>query len=199
VARAGRGGAIGGRGLAIAVLVAACSPSRPPEPEPTEEDRARYDRQRRPDELVAALAIPEGATVADVGAGTGYLTGRLAAAVGPAGRVVATDIDADALAKLEARVKDARVTTRRVTPDDPGLEAGAYDRVLLAQVDHLLADRAAYFRKLAAALAPGGRLAVANRLPYRQRVVDAASAAGLRAVSEHGLPGQFLIQFEVTP
>ncbi len=192
----------------IAACVGACDPARPAgageppaPPAATAEElaaaRASYDRYRRPDLLVAALGLRPGDVIADVGAGTGYLEPRLAAAVGPTGRVVATDIDPAALAELRRRAADAPIETRLVAADDPGLEAGAYDLILLVQVDHLLGDRAAYLRRLAPALAPRGRVAVSNRLTYRAKALAAASEAGLSLVSETGdLPGQFLLVFD---
>src|SRR5215470_6697773 len=98
-----------------------------------------YDRYRQPDKLVAALGLTRGQRVADVGAGGGYLTVRLAAAVGPEGRVVATDIDDKALEVLRGRVaKLPNVVVRKVAPDEPGLEAESFDLVLLAEVDQYL-------------------------------------------------------------
>jgi predicted methyltransferase len=179
------------------LMMAACGDG---EPEPGESPRARanaaraYDRHRRPDLLIAALDLPAGATVADVGAGEGYLTTRLARAVGASGRVVATDIDASALARI---ARAGNIETRVVRADDPGLEAGAYDLVLLAQVDHLLGDRADYLRKLRAALKPGGRIAVSNRRLYRAPLLDAATRAGFSTASEYdGLPAHFLVTLE---
>jgi len=154
------------------------------------------DRYRRPDLLVAALHLDAGATVADIGAGTGYLTHRLAARAGGRGRVVATDVDGDALGRIGAALPgEAPIETRRVSPDDPGLEAGAYDLIVLSQVDHLLSDRASYFAKLARALAPGGRIAISNRRGFRAAALAAAEGAGLRTVSEYTqLPAHFLVE-----
>jgi SAM-dependent methyltransferase len=140
-------------------------------------EAAQYERYRAPATIVAGLALASGLRVADVGAGRGYLTGRLAAAVGPGGRVVATDIDGAALAAIP---RAANVETRVVRADDPGLEPGAYDRILVSEVDHYLGDRTDYLRRLARALKPGGFIAVTNRLPYREPLVAAATSAGLR-------------------
>jgi tRNA A58 N-methylase Trm61 len=156
-----------------------------------------YDRWRQPERIVAALDLAPGQSVADVGAGSGYFTQRLADAVGAAGRVTATDIDERALAalrELARRTRGAPIEVRRVDPDHPGLEAGAYHRVLLAQVDHLLDDRVAYLRRLRAALAPGGRVVIANRVQHRAGLLRAAPAAGYaieRDVTD--LPGQFVV------
>ncbi len=159
-------------------------------------DRAAYDQWRQPDRLIAELRISPGDWVADVGAGRGYLEPYLSAAVGPDGRIVATDVDAAALARLStaARRDSLDVETRVVAPDDPGLEPGGYDLVLLAMVDHLLPDRADYFRRLVPALAAGGRIAVVNRIDREAPARAAAESAGLEVVGVvHDLPGQFML------
>jgi 2-polyprenyl-3-methyl-5-hydroxy-6-metoxy-1,4-benzoquinol methylase len=154
------------------------------------------DGYRRPDLLVAALHFGPGAAVADVGAGAGYLTHRLAARAGAGGHVTATDIDAAALARIGAsRPGEAPIETRLVSPDDPGLERARYDLVLLSEVDHLLADRTAYLRKLAGTLTATGRIAISNRLVFRAPTLKAGEQAGLHQVADYtGLPGQFLIE-----
>jgi ubiquinone/menaquinone biosynthesis C-methylase UbiE len=157
-----------------------------------------YDAWRRPDVLVAALELRAGDVVADVGAGRGYLTGRLARAVGPTGRVVATDIDARLLAevdRLPSMTAAAPIETRLVSAEHPGLEPGGYDLVLLAEVDHYLADRVGYLRRLRGALSGRGRIAVSNRLHHRERLLAAALDAGYVVKREHRteLPGQYLV------
>lgn len=159
---------------------------------------ASYDRFRQPDRLLAAFALEPGDVVADVGAGRGYLTFRLADAVGADGAVVATDIDPSAIAELRRlaarRRGGAPVDVRLVTPDDPGLESGRFDLVVLAQVDHLLEDRVDTLRALRPALAVDGMLAVSNRRTHRGRLLEAAKAAGYSIYSEPAdLPGQYLV------
>jgi ubiquinone/menaquinone biosynthesis C-methylase UbiE len=174
------------RALATLVLLA-CGHDEPARP--------ATDRYRQPERVVAALGLRPGQRVADVGAGRGYLTFRLAAAVGPGGRVVATDIADDAVAAVRARGV-ANVIARKVAPDDPGLEPGGYDLILLSEVDPYLPDRAAYLAKLARALAPGGRLAITNRRPYRAAVLDAAARSGYALIGEvTDLPAHFLLFF----
>jgi ubiquinone/menaquinone biosynthesis C-methylase UbiE len=130
-----------------------------------------------------------------VGAGAGYLSFRLAEAVGPTGHVVATDIDEAALAALRAhRPAVANVTTRQVSPNDPGLEPGSYDMVLLSEVDHYLADRVDYLQKLRPVLKPAGRIAVTNRRSFQAPLLRAAASAGYAVVGEvTDLPAHFLI------
>ena len=112
--------------------------------------------------------------------------------MGPTGRVVATDVDAAALAAIP---RAPAIETRVVAADDPGLEAGAYDRILVAEVDHCFADRAAWLGRAARALKPGGFIAVTNRVTHRAALVAAATAAGLRVSDEPvDLPAHFFVR-----
>ena len=177
--------------LAALLLVAACDRRSAPAASPS----SAQDSYRQPERLVAALALRPGDAVAEIGAGGGYLTGRLAAAVGANGRVVATDIDGEALAALRQRTASLpQVEARRVAATDPGLAPDTFDLILLAQVDHLIADRTADLRALRPSLRPRGRIAVSNGERQRQAIVEAAAAAGF-SVEEiaAGLPAQFLV------
>lgn len=158
-----------------------------------------YDAYRRPGQLIAALQIKPGEQLAEVGAGGGYLTRRLAQAVGVGGRVVATDIDAQALQALRQRTQDLpQVQARQVAADAPELEPGRYDLILLVQVDHLLPDRLAYLRLLPQALTPTGRIAISNSVRYREPLLAALAQAGWHPEEPDAqLPQQFL--FVVRP
>ena len=159
------------------------------------------DAYRQPLRVLAALALQHGDHVAEIGAGGGYLTRYLSSAVGPSGRVVATDIDDEALAALALRCREEglkNVLPRRVAAADPGLEAAAFDRIVLCHVDHLLPDRTAYLRLLPAALKPGrrSRIVVSNREDHRAALLAAAVEAGLLiepASPPPDLPGQYLV------
>jgi SAM-dependent methyltransferase len=154
--------------------------------------------------LLAALGVRAGERVADVGAGGGYLTLHLSRAVGPSGRVVATDIDEEALALLRRRAAGLPwVEARRADAgvDGGGLEKGSYDLIVLAQVDHLLPEdrRGAALRGLFAALRPGGRLALANAERHRagtDRALRAAGLSGRTREVDAGLPGQYVLVVE---
>jgi predicted methyltransferase len=190
--------------LSLASWLAACDRGRPPPAAaraPSAAGAAAYDQLRQPELLIARLGLRPGERVADVGAGRGYLTWRLARAVAPGGSVLATDIDPGALAAIEsAKVPEperARVQVRRVRASDPGLEPGAYDLVLLSDVDQYLPDRVDYLRRLAPALAPGGRIAVVNRRTYRAPLLAAAAASGLRAREVDFTATHFLAFLEV--
>ena len=170
-------------------------------PDVPADDQSRFDQERQPEQIVAALQLKPGMVIADVGAGTGLLTVHVARAVYPSGRVVATDIDTAVLDYLSARMEaagyDSIVEARKVAPTDPGLEKASYDVILLAQVDHYFDDRVAWLTRAAPALKPGGRLAITNRMQHRAPAVAAAEAVGFHLVTEvNDLPGQFVALFE---
>ena len=121
------------------------------------------DSQQQPERVVAALARAPGAQVADLGAGGGYFTFRLADAVGPTGRVYAVDVDPDMLSYLAKRVREEGRTNVEVVeaaPDDSRLPAASVDLVFLCNTYHHLTDRVTYFDALRARLRPDGRVAI---------------------------------------
>ncbi|MFO7693167.1 MAG: class I SAM-dependent methyltransferase [Vicinamibacterales bacterium] len=126
-------------------------------------ERDTRDAMQHPARIMELLAIEPGTVVADVGAGSGYFTIPLARAVGPQGKVIATDIRQEMLDHIAARLHEeelANVTLLKVEPTEPGLPAGTIDTVLMVDVIHYVKDRAGYARKLKPALAPGGRVVV---------------------------------------
>jgi ubiquinone/menaquinone biosynthesis C-methylase UbiE len=164
-------------------------------------DQAKFDAERKPEQVVRALGLGPGSRVADIGAGTGLLTVHLARAVAPNGKVVATDIDSAVLDLLTQRLKAAGladVVERRVVPADrPELERGWYDAILLAEVDHLFADPVAWLAAAAPALKPGGRIVISNRTYHRAQSIAAARKAGLALVAESTpVPGHFIAVFQ---
>lgn len=124
-------------------------------------DRPDRLAREQPDKVVASLALTAGMTVADIGAGSGYLTVRLARAVGATGTVYATDVQPEMLALLGTRIADeglANVRPVLVTGSDSGLPAGSLDLALLVDVYHELAAPDAVMAGVRRALRPGGRL-----------------------------------------
>lgn len=124
-----------------------------------------FSRQgwQRTDRVIETLAIPRGATVADLGAGDGYFSVRLAEAVGPEGTVYAVEVDEPSLDALRAAVAERGLENVRpvlATSRDAKLPAGAIDLVFLCNAYHHFEDRVAYFRRLQEALAPDARIAV---------------------------------------
>ena len=125
--------------------------------------RPDREEEERPEAVLDALELTAGQTVADLGAGNGYFTLRMARRVGPSGRVLAVDIQKEMLALLEKRGRAARldnIETVLAKDDDPGLPAGKVDLVLMVDVYHELSAPRAVMSKLRAALAPNGRIAL---------------------------------------
>lgn len=165
-------------------------------------EQARFDAERRPEKVVEALGIGPGSRVADIGAGSGLLTVHLARAVAPSGKVVATDVDGAVLNLLEQRLEShglAKVVEPRVVAaDTPGLEPATYDAILLAEVDHYFTDAPAWLKAAGAALKPGGRLVISNRIYHRAQSMANAKKAGLELVSESTpVPTHFIAVFVV--
>ncbi|PYR44555.1 MAG: SAM-dependent methyltransferase [Acidobacteria bacterium] len=131
-------------------------------------ERIERDEEEAPDVALSVLKIPKGASVADIGAGSGYMTVKLAARVGPAGRVFANDVQPqmlDMLARRLARQRIANVTMVQGTVDDPKLPPSSVDLELMVDVYHELSQPQAMLRHLREALKPGGRLVL---LEYRK-------------------------------
>jgi ubiquinone/menaquinone biosynthesis C-methylase UbiE len=178
-------------------------------------DDPERDTWQKPDALVAALALRPGMAVADLGAGTGYLSRRLSAAVGPAGTVFAADVEPALVVQLRERAEQegtANVTPVLASAGDPRLPAGGVDVVLVLDTYHHIDDRPAYFRRLARALRPGGRVVVIDwqkrKLPVgpppdhklpRAQVVEEMAAAGYTLAGEPDvLPYQYFLVFRPT-
>ncbi len=185
--------------MALALSLAACSQAA------TDTDRAESAREfPRPDRPVAPLganafaseaerekvneaqivmdmaAIEPGMTVADIGAGEGYYTTRLSERVGREGRVLAQDIDAEALRKLGLRVERERLENTSILrgeADDPRLPKASFDRIFLVHMYHEVAEPYAFLWRLRDGLRPGGRIIV----------VEADRPAG-----QHGIPPALL-------
>ena len=123
-------------------------------------DRADRDETDKPDQLVAALGLQPGDSVADIGAGSGYFTLRLANRVAPAGVVFAVDVQAEMLAMIERRARAAQiqnVVRVQSTARDLRLAEGSLDLALLVDVYHELEAPSLALAQLKCALKPGGR------------------------------------------
>jgi predicted methyltransferase len=123
------------------------------------------DTWQLPDRLIEALGLRPGQVVADIGAGTGYFTRRIARAVGPGGRVYAVDLEPGLLEYLAWRTEAeglTNVTTLVAGEDDSRLPAGCCDLALLVNTYYLIADRPGYLRHLRSRLRPGGSVVVVD-------------------------------------
>lgn len=167
---------------------------------------------QKPEQIMDALAIADGAHVADLGAGAGWFTIRLARRVGPNGVVYAEDIQRPMIEAIERRVQREGLRNVRTvlgTARDPRLPAGALDAVLIVDAFHEMEDPVALLRNVARALRVRGRLGIVDFKqggggpgpPREDRVhpetiVRDARAAGLALVAtETFLPYQYLLVF----
>jgi ubiquinone/menaquinone biosynthesis C-methylase UbiE len=124
-------------------------------------DRPERETEEAPDEALNIIGIKRGSSVADIGAGSGYMTIRLSKRVGANGIVYANDIQQPMLDILDKRLKSGRLTNVQLIlgrPDDPKLPPASVDLALLVDVYHELSQPQAMLKRLHEALKPGGRL-----------------------------------------
>ena len=121
------------------------------------------DGWQQPERVVQELELPPGAQVADLGAGGGYFTFRLAETVGPGGRVFAVDVDEAMTGYLQERVDDESVANVSVILgryEDPLLPDGQVDLLFTSNAYHHIQNRGDYFQRLHTDLRPDGRVAI---------------------------------------
>ncbi len=131
-------------------------------------ERSEREDEEAPDIALNVLKIPKGAAVADIGAGSGYITVRLADRVGPTGRVFANDVQPQMLNILARRLDRSKITNVTLiegTLDDPRLPPASVDLALMVDVYHELSQPQSILRHLRESLKPGGRLVL---LEYRK-------------------------------
>ncbi|MBK5257722.1 MAG: class I SAM-dependent methyltransferase [Vicinamibacteria bacterium] len=122
--------------------------------------------------LVKALDARPGSRLAEVGAGDGFFSEQLAQAVLPGGRVTAEDISERSLERLRQRIQRNALTNIDVLEgklDDPLLDPGAFDGVLIRNAYHEMKDYASILRGIHAALKPGGRLVIVEPITEKRR------------------------------
>ncbi len=128
-------------------------------------DETSRDNAREAEQVMVFLGARPGMTIADIGAGSGYYTVRLAPRLMPTGRVVAEDIVPAYTARLRARVRKAGLTNVEVVlgrPDDPRLRPASIDAALLVHMYHEVQQPFALLWNLRAALRPGGKVAIVD-------------------------------------
>ena len=183
------------RVLATLLLIAALSSCRkaPTEPQFPQADREvapivsdsfstedARDRVGEAEEVIRLAGVAPGMSVADIGAGEGYYTVRLAPVVGPRGRVLAEDIVPETETRLVQRVhRDSldNVAVKLGEPDDPKLPPGSFDRIFMVHMYHEVESPYAFLWRLREGLKPDGEVIV----------VDAD-----RAPKQHGIPPKLL-------
>jgi ubiquinone/menaquinone biosynthesis C-methylase UbiE len=175
-------------------------------------ERSSRTVEEHPDQVVAAMALTQDASVADIGAGTGYFTFRLASLV-PEGRVFAVDIQPEMLTILEKRIARRGITN--VVPvlgaiDDPRLPEASVDAVLLVDAYHEFAYPFEMMQAIVRSLRPQGRVFLIEyrgedpRIPIKplhkmtqDQAIREVEAVGLRWVETRDfLPTQHFMVFE---
>lgn len=173
-------------------------------------DDPKRDAWQKPDVVVAELRLSASDVVADIGAGTGYFTARLARVV-PRGKVLAVDIEPKLIEHMKQRAEregTANVEVVLGSPSDPRLPRGV-NVVLVVDTYHHIAERTEYFRRVRERLATGGRVVIVDfkmgKLPVgppddhklAPDVVEREmTQAGYgRCASFDGLPYQYMITF----
>lgn len=172
-------------------------------------DDPKRDAWQMPETVVALATVEPGATVADIGAGTGYFLPHLSRAVGDDGRVLALDVEATLVAHMTKRIADEALentTASVVAPDDPALAPDSVDRILVVDTWHHIDRRIDYTAKLRRALKAGGKLVVVDFTldspegpPKEHRLAPEVVAkeleeAGLTAtIAEEPLPRQYVV------
>lgn len=175
-------------------------------------DRDERETEERPQLMIDALEIKPGQTIADLGAGSGYYSFRIAPLVGPSGRVLAIDIEPAMLRVIDERARRehvANVQTLRSSEQDPLLPANSVDLLFMVDVYHELAYPYEVMQKVRAALKPDGRVALIefraedpavqikplHKMSERQ-IIKELTAAGFRHVKTvRTLPIQHLVIF----
>jgi SAM-dependent methyltransferase len=175
-------------------------------------ERGEREQEEEPDVALGVLNIAKGASVADIGAGSGYMTEKLSARVGPQGRVFANDVQPQMLEMLSRRLavrKITNVTLVQGTVDDPKLPPASVDLALMVDVYHELSEPQAMLRHVKAALKDRGRLVLLEyrkedpTIPIRPEHKMSVAEAKLEVEAEgftltkvdEGLPRQHILIF----
>ena len=181
---------------------------------------ATYERPERvdrlkPDEIMKALDIKNGTVLADVGAGSGFMTRRFAKAVAPDGKVYAVDIDAEILGYLKEEARKQNLTNIVIVesrPEDPMLPKNSIDLAFFSDTTHHIDHRVAFYRKLSPAIKKGGHMAIidvgpdapnhphkAEELVPKEQAIQEAAEAGFKLVKDFTfLPRDYFLLFEKT-
>jgi ubiquinone/menaquinone biosynthesis C-methylase UbiE len=124
-------------------------------------ERPEREKEEEPNKLLDSLKLKPGDTVADIGAGSGYLTFRIAERIGPKGKVLAVDIQPEMLALLREKMKARQqnnIAPILGTESDPKLPAGSVDLILMVDVYHEFSYPWEMTQAMVRSLKPNGRL-----------------------------------------
>lgn len=176
-------------------------------------ERPEREEEENPKKLIELLKLQEGEVVADIGAGSGYYSFRMAKLVGPKGKIMAVDIQKEMLDIIRNRMKKEKIDN--VVPvmgaeADPKLEDGTIDTILMVDVYHEFAFPYEMSEKMIKALKPGGRLVfvefrledenvpikLVHKMSERQVIKEMAEFKNIKHEStSNKLPWQHVITF----
>jgi len=146
----------------------------------------KRDEWQKPDEVLKILDLQEGQVIADIGAGSGYFTTRIARVLAPLkGRVMALDVDEGMVTHLRQRLAQEQlqnVTVMQVPAHDPLLIDQSLDIAFICDTYHHLEDREVYMRKIRKALKPTGRVVIVDF--YRRDGIPVGPPMSMRLSEE---------------
>lgn len=162
---------------------------------------------QKPEEVIRKMQLKPGMMVADIGAGTGYFLPYLSKAVAPRGMIFALDIETSLVKHMNERIVQSRmrnVYAKTILMDDPLLEAGSQDRILIVDTWHHIEGRISYAKKLREALKENGELHIVDFEPSSKRgpkekmtsvsIMNELKAAGFSVKQlKETLPDQYII------
>jgi predicted methyltransferase len=158
--------------------------------------RAEQEKQReqwqRVSDIIRAMDVRLGATVADIGAGDGFFTSRLASAVGPSGQVFAVDVNDAQLDRLRRRLTEQSISNVMVikgTATDPRLPTGTLDAALIINAYHEMPEHQAMLEAIRTALKPTGRLVIVEPISASRR-----TATRRDQTRDHEIAPEFVMQ-----
>jgi len=170
------------------------------------------DAYQKPHQVLTALQIKPGEVIADIGAGSGYFTFRLAHFVGAQGRVYAVDVSPDMILHINRRIRELKannVISILADPDDPLLPDRSVNRFFFSDSWHHIENRTKYLALMKKMLKPGGEVVMIDfhkkELPVgpplnmkiaREDLIRQMESSGFRLAKEHGfLPYQYFLVF----
>ena len=170
------------------------------------------DVYQKPDEVIAALDLRKGETIADIGAGSGYFTFRLSSPVGEKGRIYAVDTSPEMILHMNQRIRDMKlknIVTVLSTPDDPLLSDGSIDRFFICDTWHHIQNQTQYLALMKKMLKSGGQVIMIDfqkkETPMgapmelriaREDLVRQMESNGFKLAKEHTfLPYQYFLVF----
>ncbi len=175
-------------------------------------DDPKREAYQKPHEVITALDLKPGEVIADIGAGTGYFTFRLARHVGEQGRVYAVDISPEMIVHVNRLIRDLHVKnvqTLLAAPDDPLLPDASIDRFFICDTWHHINDHPHYLALLKKMLKPGGQVVMVDfkkeKTPVgppvemrisRDALIKEMETNGFQLATEHTfLPYQYFLIF----